>query len=243
METQPQRVVIIRHGKRADKEGESWKDMHTRPWDSPLSVAGSRHVQQVAEVLRSLLRPDFVTYTSPFLRCLQTASLITENQSKVIVDYSFSEVYDQYNAVRYVDSSDIREKQSSSYKSMSAWFWKSRYAVLDESGKKTFRLGGSSTIQQQLCKAQLEHDVSTTGSFPEYEPRGNPFSALMSIPRFSDEFQRLAAETTKDFVIVTHMSGVTSIVNSIFGFVRYYIAPADFVVLERRSGVWRLTKA
>jgi broad specificity phosphatase PhoE len=75
-------VVVARHGERLDyilrDAGKNWVATAERPYDPPLSDHGhgqgatlGRHLH--AELVRRRLPPISAIYTSPFLRCRQTA--------------------------------------------------------------------------------------------------------------------------------------------------------------------------
>lgn len=82
-------VVVARHGERWDYlqrdagKGEDYIRNAERPWDPPLSPNGlkqaSRLGSHLAETLQALdLPPITACYTSPFLRCRQTACQAVE---------------------------------------------------------------------------------------------------------------------------------------------------------------------
>ena len=71
-------LVIVRHGERTDYVTEGWTAAAARPWDPPLTSKG--HMQAalagsaIAEHLDRLgLPPVSAVYTSPLLRCAETA--------------------------------------------------------------------------------------------------------------------------------------------------------------------------
>mmetsp|Transcript_39730 Transcript_39730/g.68111 ORF Transcript_39730/g.68111 Transcript_39730/m.68111 type:complete len:230 (+) Transcript_39730:96-785(+) len=66
---------IVRHGHRLDAEDSSWREKATIATDSPLSSFG---MEQAKEVGKHLEQVDLI-YCSPYLRTLQTATLISEN--------------------------------------------------------------------------------------------------------------------------------------------------------------------
>jgi len=70
---------IVRHGERIDVVEPDWLQTTSRPHDPPLTEHGGQqaaatgaHLQQLGD------RVDYV-YTSPFLRCVQTAALIAKS--------------------------------------------------------------------------------------------------------------------------------------------------------------------
>ena len=67
-------VWIVRHGERADVVDPDWHLTAARPHDPPLTEAGFQQAAATAAALQEE-RIDAV-YTSPFLRCVQTAAVI-----------------------------------------------------------------------------------------------------------------------------------------------------------------------
>lgn len=85
--THPTIVVVVRHGERLDyvlrDEGRNWVEgatkTNSRPYDPPLSDHGIEQASKLGkqlrtELLRLNLPPVHVVYSSPFLRCRQTAA-------------------------------------------------------------------------------------------------------------------------------------------------------------------------
>lgn len=69
-------VWIVRHGSRKDFEDPEWHRTAARPYDPPLSEEGRRQAQETG---RRLVRENIThIWSSPFLRCVQTAQLIAE---------------------------------------------------------------------------------------------------------------------------------------------------------------------
>jgi broad specificity phosphatase PhoE len=90
-ETSPAVVIVARHGERLDyimrDAGDNWIAQAERPWDPPLSDHGleqgaklGQHLQ--LELERLGLPPVSAIYTSPFLRCRQTAAFAMHGYSK-----------------------------------------------------------------------------------------------------------------------------------------------------------------
>lgn len=69
-------VWIVRHGERIDSVDKSWKTTAERPHDPPLTPLGIEQAAASGRALRGH-RLD-VIFTSPFLRCVQTALAIAE---------------------------------------------------------------------------------------------------------------------------------------------------------------------
>ena len=74
----PRRLWVVRHGERADDANPLWHLTATRPHDPPLTAEGIRQAESTAEALRRKChqQPIEAVYTSPFLRCLETAAAI-----------------------------------------------------------------------------------------------------------------------------------------------------------------------
>lgn len=69
-------VWIVRHGNRQDFEDPNWHRTAIRPYDPPLSEEGQ---EQARETGRRLIGEEIDhIWSSPFLRCVETAQLIAE---------------------------------------------------------------------------------------------------------------------------------------------------------------------
>lgn len=81
-------VVVARHGERWDyiqrDAGNNWIATAPRPWDPPLSPNGFKQATRLGDHLFSKLTKDLqlppisAVYSSPFLRCRQTACQVVE---------------------------------------------------------------------------------------------------------------------------------------------------------------------
>lgn len=69
-------VWVVRHGERIDAVEKGWKKTAARPHDPPLTPTGFEQAAATGRTLREH-RLDAI-YTSPFLRCVQTATAIVE---------------------------------------------------------------------------------------------------------------------------------------------------------------------
>lgn len=69
-------VWVVRHGERIDAVEKGWKKTAARPHDPPLTPTGFEQAAATGRALREH-RLDAI-YTSPFLRCVQTATAIVE---------------------------------------------------------------------------------------------------------------------------------------------------------------------
>lgn len=85
-EESPSVVIVARHGERLDyvkrDAGENWVTTSERPWDPPLSLhgleQGGKLGRHLAQKLGELGLPQVsAVYSSPFLRCRQTAAAAT----------------------------------------------------------------------------------------------------------------------------------------------------------------------
>jgi broad specificity phosphatase PhoE len=82
-------VVVVRHGERLDyvmrDAGQNWVASAFRPWDPPLTTDGMEQAKSLGKALPQILEqhklPPKVKsiYSSPFLRCRQTALGIAES--------------------------------------------------------------------------------------------------------------------------------------------------------------------
>ena len=72
------RVFALRHAEREDHANPLWSSTAFRTHDSPLSLRGRAQASEVGDVLRARLPDDYIIYTSPLARCVETMSLIVE---------------------------------------------------------------------------------------------------------------------------------------------------------------------
>ena len=78
-------IWLLRHGERHDSTDKQWKATAKRPHDPPLSRAGVQQAYAAGRVIheRTLRQrgaeamADLAIYTSPFLRCVQTAKSLS----------------------------------------------------------------------------------------------------------------------------------------------------------------------
>lgn len=64
-------LYFVRHGMREDFENPAWRETAANPHDTPLSAAGLRQAEDIAEALRG--EGISHVFSSPFLRALETA--------------------------------------------------------------------------------------------------------------------------------------------------------------------------
>jgi broad specificity phosphatase PhoE len=95
-------VVVVRHGERLDyahrAAGKNWCQANPeRPWDPPLTEKGLSMATQLGATLRHDILPGFglppiiAVYSSPFMRCRQTAAGIIKGMSSGDADCQRSE--------------------------------------------------------------------------------------------------------------------------------------------------------
>lgn len=69
-------VYLVRHGDRRDLADGTWSRSAARPHDTPLSPTGIAQSRVLATRLRGAHIPH--VFSSPFLRCVQTADVVAE---------------------------------------------------------------------------------------------------------------------------------------------------------------------
>lgn len=74
--TETRTLWLVRHGHRQDVADPDWLKTAARPHDCPLSAQGRQQAREVGQALAD--QPIDHIVTSPFLRAVQTASLINE---------------------------------------------------------------------------------------------------------------------------------------------------------------------
>ena len=225
----------MRHSRRADKDGEHWPQRDVRTWDPPLSKMGHALADSQSAKIANIMQNVELIVSSPYLRCLQTAHkvrLAISAKSKCLcVDLALSELYDYWNSIRYVDSPDITK--DGKYQNMSQWFYKFKRQTKTESAEINRLCAGETSIDEQLKKyVSDEYDkVRICGEFPSFE-------RYLTLPiinqRYCKCFEETVSRTDGNIIIITHMAGVTSIINQLFGRIKYYIKPCDYFVIERQ---------
>ena len=82
-------VIVVRHGERLDytmrDNGENWIPTATRPWDPPLTNHGKQQATALGDAISDILTKHkfpntkiSAIYSSPLLRCRQTAAFFSE---------------------------------------------------------------------------------------------------------------------------------------------------------------------
>ena len=90
-------VVVVRHGERLDyvqrAQGKNWCQANPeQPWNPPLTDEGVEMARALGTALKEKILPEMrmapiaAVYTSPFLRCRQTAAGIIGGMSSVVVN-------------------------------------------------------------------------------------------------------------------------------------------------------------
>lgn len=103
----PTAVIVARHGERHDYNcilaGTNWVATAERPWDPPLSEYGHEQGRQLGRRMQQVLKeqklaPLTAIYSSPLLRCRQTAvaAASASTQSKVRVEPGLAESMNEH---------------------------------------------------------------------------------------------------------------------------------------------------
>lgn len=254
--------VIMRHGDRADKANESWSESESRPWDPPLSAAGWREASKQGSKIHTLLKrkPDMV-FSSPYTRCLQTASAVIEacrlSFKHLIIDKGLSETYDYIHTVRAVASSDIMSGDK--YKNMKSWFLSKRekmstnWAWLDSDWKLRQGMTQNERVNNFVYKnlktpKAKQFKLREQGQFPDFEMYANlGFNREGQVKRYAAAMERCrkvlktSHKKPRKCVIVTHRAGVQSLYESMLNSSPGDIDTAGFFVVARQNkGKWTL---
>lgn len=84
-------IWLLRHGMREDFKRPEWRAAAERPYDPPLADEGRVQARDTARFLRD--RGVEVIYSSPFLRALETASIVADVLDVPIrVEHGLSEI-------------------------------------------------------------------------------------------------------------------------------------------------------
>lgn len=86
-------LFIIRHGERLDKINPLWSKNALRPHDTPLSKTGFKQAQRLGKWLYGKLpiNHPIAIFSSPFIRCVQTADAIAEQLEGLKYDGLYSD--------------------------------------------------------------------------------------------------------------------------------------------------------
>lgn len=224
MVVQRQRVTVMRHSTRADKVGEWWEWQNLRPWDTPLSRSGVwLAAEQAIKAVRA--NPEATRiYSSPFTRCTQTAASLMcaydMGWSNLTIDRGLSELYSLFGTQIPTWGGP-----------MSAWF-----NILGKATVTNFQLLRKFVypICSRLHGTLSEEQVQINGQFPSHLEAYVPL-VYYTCKRFADKFHELVnSELNENIVIVTHMAGVLSIINTMSKKYTLFTPPGSFFVLERQ---------
>ena len=250
-------IVVMRHGIRADRAGEGWSESQTRPWDPPLSSGGWEEAVRSGKASCNFLKvkPDLI-FTSPFTRCLQTASAVAKAcrvpLRSMVVDRGLSETYDYLHIVRTVSSDDMMV--DGEYANMGKWFYSERRRPEDSSD---WRLRPGLNLEQRVDRFVYDvwkepergrHDLHVQGKFPDFEMYANlGFNRGGQVRRYVRALDRCIKELQKKSkgprvgVIVTHGAGVKALYEHLL---QTSPKPVDtagyFVVYRENRGAYRL---
>jgi hypothetical protein len=88
-------LFIIRHGERLDKVNTSWKNHALRPHDTPLSKTGHKQAERLGKWLYGKLpiNHPITIFSSPFIRCVQTADAISTQLEGLKYDGLYSDKF------------------------------------------------------------------------------------------------------------------------------------------------------
>eukprot|EP00245_Coleochaete_scutata_P010395 TRINITY_DN362_c0_g1_i1.p1 TRINITY_DN362_c0_g1~~TRINITY_DN362_c0_g1_i1.p1 ORF type:complete len:321 (-),score=42.50 TRINITY_DN362_c0_g1_i1:96-1058(-) len=106
-----QSLIVMRHAERLDEVDATWATTTDRPWDPPLSERGRMQAWELGRNLKDEGMDITRVITSPFLRCVQTASQVVAGLSssesgsshgcaspvQVSVDFGLGEVMNGHN--------------------------------------------------------------------------------------------------------------------------------------------------
>lgn len=86
-------LFIIRHGERLDKIHPTWKQHALRPHDTPLSQVGFKQAERLGKWLYGKLpiNHPIAIFSSPFIRCIQTADAISSQLDGLKHDRLYSD--------------------------------------------------------------------------------------------------------------------------------------------------------
>ena len=217
-------IVVMRHGFRADKAAEEWVESETRPWDPPLSSGGWKEAVRSGKEIHKLLKrkPDLI-FTSPYTRCLQTASAVAKacdtSFKRIVIDRGLSETYDYLHTVRTVSSNDM--VVNGEYANMAKWFLSERRHSETSS---SWRLEPGPTLRQRVEAFMYDkwkvpkrgrHELHVQGKFPDFEMYANlGFNRGGQVRRYVRAFQRCLVDLKRKStglrvgIVITHGAGV-----------------------------------
>ncbi|KAI5797619.1 hypothetical protein EDC01DRAFT_31314 [Geopyxis carbonaria] len=119
----PSHIFVVRHGARLDAADKDWAATTAEPYDTPLSFGGWQQTRSIGQRIASLLQSEaaksnphqprkrqrIVIHSSPFLRCLQTAtslaSGLAQHHHQAVTNAHW---VDENGAVRAPNGGDTR---------------------------------------------------------------------------------------------------------------------------------------
>ena len=252
-------LIIMRHGFRADTAGQPWKHQVTRPWDPPLATEGWKEAWRTGLSLSKFIEKPDIVITSPYTRCLQTASAVVKafrlEYDRLAIDKGLSESYDWYNAVRYVASDDISRRGH--YKNMGEWFYCCRKQALDNlTFQPEWRLMPCTSTTEMMSlgvydywkePASKRKKIREFGKFPDFEMYMNlgindgVSERRARYVRALNRCIRLMMNTQprkkhKVGVLVSHMAGVGTMYEHLTESSPAHVKTAGYFVVRRENG-------
>ena len=188
-----------------------------------LSSGGWKEAVRSGKEIHKLLKrkPDLI-FTSPYTRCLQTASAVAKacdtSFKRMVIDRGLSETYDYLHTVRTVSSNDLVVKGE--YANMAKWFLSERRHSETSSG---WRLEPGLTLEKRVDKFVYDkwkvpkrgrHELHVQGKFPDFEMYANlGFNRGGQVKRYVRALDRCIKELKKSKevrvgIIITHGAGV-----------------------------------
>ena len=184
-------IWVVRHGERADVDPE-WEKTATRPHDPPLTALG--HVQAAATATVLAGEAIEAIFSSPFLRCMQTAAAIARALGlQIRIEPGLSEIL---NASWY-SSDPVDEAMSDDALAAAvgdALIDRSYVPLFDTAARRAGQHGGNGATDT------VDYELLT---FPEPTP-------LAAADRYARTLQALQ-RATPFALLVTHGFGVQAI--------------------------------
>ena len=213
-------IWVVRHGERSDVDPE-WEKTAARPHDPPLTALG--HVQAAAAATVLAGEPIKAIFSSPFLRCMQTAAATAKALNlKIRIEPGLSELL---NASWY-SSDPVDEAMSDDALAAAVGdelIDRSYVPLFDTAARRAGRRGGHGAT------GTVKYEPLT---FPEPNP-------LVAAERYVRTLRAL--QSTSPFaLLVTHGFGVQAIAESCDG---VEVIECDFCALTRlrrqaRDAAW-----
>lgn len=183
-------IYVVRHGQRADHADDDWHATAERPHDPPLTPFG---LEQAAATGLALCSESIsAVYTSPFTRCMETASAIAAQHGlKLRVEPGLGEMLADCNEHGWGFDSDPYEDQAFSAARLAEAF------DVDTTYFPTF----------DTAAGGLSRDGAPRLCFPE--------SWDVAAARYQATLLAIQAQAEPFAVLVTHGAGVQSIAETV----------------------------